>query len=136
MFSDRDSVSSDPLPPPSLTVSATATTSVTVTWTYDSSKSLTTQWRVNCKTVDGIAVSDTTTDSVNPKELTINRLIPGMSYTVSVFGVTNGINSRTKTHVDTTTSKYIMPVPDYNNRNILEIYIIRSNLSKSENGLA
>ena len=136
MFSDRDSVSSDPLPPPSLTVSATATTSVTVTWTYNSSKSLTTQWRVNCKTVDGIAVSDTTTDSVNPKELTINRLIPGMSYTVSVFGVTNGINSLTKTHIDTTTSKYIMPVPYYNNRNILEIYIIRSNLSKSENGLA
>ena len=127
-------MSSDPLPPPSLTVSATATTSVTVTWMYDSSKSLTTQWRVNCKTVDGITVNDTTTDSVNPKELTINKLIPGMSYTVSVFGVTNGINSLTKTHVDTTTSKYIMPVPYYNNRNILEIYIIRSNLSKSENG--
>ncbi|KAI0218158.1 hypothetical protein LSAT2_030115 [Lamellibrachia satsuma] len=48
-------LTTNPLPPPSLTVSATATTSVTVTWTYDSSKSLTTQWRVNCKTVDGSA---------------------------------------------------------------------------------
>ena len=98
------------MPPTNLEVQSASTTtdSVKVTWSYDSTKSFCEKWKVNYKVKDTDDTKESTTNNVNEQEMTIPELIPGQTYTISVFGVTTGdVISETSVDIDATVSKYL-----------------------------
>ena len=99
------------MPPTNIEVQTASTTtdSVRVTWSYDSTKSFCEKCKVKYKVKDTSDTKELTTDSANEKEMTIDKLTPGETYTISVFGVTKGdVISLTSIDIDATVSKYPM----------------------------
>ena len=97
------------MPPTNLEVQTASTTtdSVKVTWSYDSTKSLCEKWKVKYKVKGTSDTSELTTSNVNEQEMTIQGLISGQTYTISVFGVTTGdVISQTYVDIDAIVSKY------------------------------
>ena len=100
-------LSSDPLPPTSVTVTGRTTNSVSISWQHDSSKSYCEKWKVVYTEKDKTQIKTITINSVAEKSVNIPSLVPGRTYTIKVFAITSDdVVSKTAKEMDGTTGKY------------------------------